>query len=666
MKKLISFLTIFVFAFSLSIVFTSDQAFAAKKKKGGATLNLKARDGGSIIYGSVLNAKENEVKAKLPKNLLSAIRSTGVDGLSITITKLADKAGDTSNIYTLNPSDSVDLFGKFININLLSSLTDVAGSTYTAGALPEGKYELSIVAGNSIIKGNFDYKPPVVVVGTVSGDSGTCSGGTNQVNTIGGDALSRSVALSNCSYFNEVQAARITDTKKARKLRLQIAEGDTTAATSETPPAEEVPSEEEIDLAISQAVTPEGILSAPVELNPEDNGSVQYDITPSSTEIVQNALSLLSDEGELSEEDLALAEDILRGEVNATSVEEIEGEIEGLAEGEEDDFIFDPSCPSKIEALFTGTLPEEGDFSDEQLLAFAHKVIDAINSGELTNCLPKFVSEKILPALEGKGDKGLIAFAKRFIFHMEEDQRGPDPKMICKELDRGLQFLKECRGRFCPPPPCFPSEMRDLLKGTCPDVLALVPEGKCVEGPRACNIMGPPPGFGGPGFGPPGGGFGPPPGDFGGGFGPPPGDFGGGFGPPPGSFGGGFGPAPSDFGGGFGPPGFIRKAQTFGEEDFGEDEGCIDFKPPEPPNFCVECASDDDCHGPKDKDPNAECDMPTIACIPIMDFDGNERKVCHLNGKPKDPFSCREFPGPDQQECDVRPLGLAKVSCRPR
>ena len=83
MKKLISFLTIFVFAFSLSIVFTSDQAFAAKKKKGGATLNLKARDGGSIIYGSVLNAKENEVKAKLPKNyfpesLVSSSRSVGV------------------------------------------------------------------------------------------------------------------------------------------------------------------------------------------------------------------------------------------------------------------------------------------------------------------------------------------------------------------------------------------------------------------------------------------------------------------------------------------------------------------------------------------------------------------------------------------------------------
>ena len=126
-KKIFSILTIFVFLFSCN-VFTIE-AEAKKKKGGGSTLSLKARDGGNIIYGSVLNSNENELKAKLSKAALTAIRDVGVENISITITKIAKQEGEASNIYTSNPTDSVDLFGKFLVINLLASLTDVAGST---------------------------------------------------------------------------------------------------------------------------------------------------------------------------------------------------------------------------------------------------------------------------------------------------------------------------------------------------------------------------------------------------------------------------------------------------------------------------------------------------------------------------------------------------------
>ncbi|MBI2995757.1 MAG: hypothetical protein HYY52_03520, partial [Candidatus Melainabacteria bacterium] len=626
MKKLFSIITILIFVINYCLVF--DEAFAAKKKpkaKSGSTLTLKSRDGSNIIYGSVLNSKENEIKAKLSGKILTAIRKEGLENITVTLTKLAN-AGETSNIYTLNPSESLDLFGKFLVINLLASLTDVAGSTYTAGALPEGNYELSITAGDVTAKGQIEYAPPTVLVGNVTSDAG-CSGGTQVVKDLSGSPLSRTVALANCTYFNEVPANRVDDTKKARKLLHQETTGDSTEPSADVPDAP--PAEDNTPIAISEAIvtTEEGgidTVKAPVELDPEQNGDVQYDINSSTTADVDNAL-LAGDE--------ELIEEILQGEVDPTKLteeEDIIGGIVGEIEEEDEDFRPDPSCGPKVIALLDSVSEKP---TKEELLEFANKVIAAIE-GDFKSCVPKFVSEKIVPAIKNKGDAALIAFAKEFIFHAEEMEGGPggpDPERICPEIERGLAFLKGCKGRFCPPPPCFPEEIRKI----CPS-LASFPVGKCQEGPKACGLKGPPPGFGpgGPGFGPGGPGFGP----GGPGFGP----GGPGFGPPGGEFAGpGFGP----------PPGFMRLAQQTSDEP---EDGCIDFKPPEPPNFCAPCESDDDCHGPKagDQDPNAECDLPTIACVTSSDFDGNEKKVCHLNGKPKDPYTCREFPGPDPaQQC---------------
>ena len=663
MKKIFSYLIVFVLAFACCSYFICDPVHAKKKGGnksssggGGLALKLKARDGGTVVFGSVLNPKENEMKAKLPKKALRAIQDAGIDDLSIQITQLVKGEGDTSNIYTLNPSDSVDVFGKFLVINLLASLTDVAGSTYTAGALPEGKYDVTITAGDLTISGQFDYKPPVVVVGNVSSDAG-CSGGTQQVTDLGGDPLGRTVALSNCSYFNEVQANRTTETTKSRKLLHQeSSEEEVADAPVEDTTTEE--SVEESEIAISEAIvtTDEGTieeLSAPIELNPDLNGEVQFDINENTTDIVNNALGFVGD-------DIEFAKEVLKDEVKATSIEEIEGAINDIGDG--DDAEFDPSCAGK----FVAKLDEVSDNpSASELLEFGRKLIDSFTNGDLVGCTPSFI-QKIINLVNSKGDDGLIAFAKQFIFHVEEMENefeggGPNPERICQELERGLSFLKECKGRFCPPPPCFPEGLRNVLGMTCPSVLALVPEAKCEAGPRACGLR-PNPGFGpGPGgFGPggPGGpGFGGDP--FGGpggpGFGGDP--FGGPGGPGFGSTGFNGDPCHSDdpnVNGFTGPNGecVFEPVNEFGfgfktnvkAQSIGGEEDCIEFKPPEPPSFCKPCATDDDCTGPKEADPNSSCQLPVIACVSITDFDGVEKKVCHLNGPPKDPFSCREFP----------------------
>ena len=297
MKRIFSIFTIFVFTFVCSTFFISNEAYAGKKKKKGNSANLviKARDGSGTVYGSVLNSKQNEVKIKLPASLLSAIRKEGLENISVNITKVTSKAGEASNIYSLSTEDSLDLFGKILVINLLSSLTDVAGSTYTAGALPEGKYELTVTAGEATVTGNFEYKPPVVVVGNVTGNDGTCSGGTQQVNAISGDPLSRVVALSDCSYFNEVPASRVTDTGKTRTIRHQELSGgsdtpDNDAGESEPP-----------QIGISIANTADGdVLKAAIPLNSDDNGQVQYDIDPSTTEAVDLVLNFAGDDVDLS------------------------------------------------------------------------------------------------------------------------------------------------------------------------------------------------------------------------------------------------------------------------------------------------------------------------------------------------------------------------------
>ncbi|MBI3589872.1 MAG: hypothetical protein HY094_00645 [Candidatus Melainabacteria bacterium] len=668
MRKFLSLIC--VVAFTLSMSFQYDAAYAGKKKKpsggSGNSITLKSRDNSNTVYGSVLNSKENEVRAKLTSKLLAAIRKTGLDNVSITLTKIAENEGDTSNIYTLNTSDSVDLFGKVLVINILSSLTDVAGSTYTAGALPSGTYELSITAGDVTAKGNIVYAPPTVVVGNVTGSNGTCSGGTQQVNSLAGQSVSRVVALSNCSYFNEVQARKATSKKtKTKKLLNQTTDtmvGDATASdtTTTADAGSGNANSQEPDIAISEAVTGDGeVLAAPVELNPNENGKVQYDIDTNTTEAVNAAKQLLEDEnGNVDENQL---KDALKGSVNPQAISSAESDIENIANGgPEDQFNFDPSCPGKLLAAI-GDITQ--DSSNDQLLALGKKLVDALQNGDLAKCVPPFVG-KIITEVQKQGDVGLIAFAKRFIFHINEmanNNNGPDPKEICAHLGDGLRALKDCKGSFCPPPPCFPQEMRDLLKQGCPDLLTLVPENKCQEGPRACGLNGPPGGPGGFPGGP--GGFPGGPGGFPGGPGGFPGGPGGFPGGPTSGFPGGLSGFPGGPTSGFpgGPtsgfptgPTTTTHAQVTGTQPGSQggnqgDQGCISFKPPEPPNFCAPCTTNDDCHGPKEQDPNAKCSLPKVACVSLTDFDGNPQKVCLLDGPPKNPFTCEEFPHPPDQ-----------------
>ena|GEM_PF-6291918 len=604
MKKFISlFIALIILVnYCPHFVFESSAKAGGKKsntKASSSAISLKARDGGNIVYGSVLNAKENEVKAKLTPKQLTAIRKTGLDNVSVSLTKVA-KVGEVSSTYTLKPSDSLDLIGKQLVINLVSSLTDSAGSTYTAGALPEGTYQLTITAGDKTINGTFDYKPPTVLVGNVSGKSGTCTGGTEQVNDIAGQSLSRTVALSNCSYFNEVQANR--GTKKSRTL-LNLASGTSGASTGVSG-----------EVAISEAITPEGILKAAVDLNPDNNGKVKFDITASTTATVNSAQNLIAGDGttNLTSDEKNALKDALSTSVKSTSVEDSGNQIEAIGNsGSKDDFQFDPACPGKFDALLKGVSPNP---SDAELLALGKKILAAIaDPNGIGKCVPPFVS-KIVDLVKSQGDNGLIAFAQKFIFHTSEEQKqqqGPDPAELCQHFGSDIKRMKA----QCPQCslPCIPDQIKELLNKVCQDVVALF--GKCQDSPVAC-------GFGGPGSGQfPGG-----PGGFPGG---------------PGGFTGGpQGP------GGTTQPGV--KTQIANNNDQGS-EGCIQFRPPAHP--CQPCDKlGDKCISGKPAENCPGKNFPSGICKQVNDADGKPavddagkpRLLCVLDSAPINAFNCEE------------------------
>lgn len=613
-KKIFTFLNVLIITFVLNCTTFQYKVLAKKLPKQETTLTLKARHGGNIVYGSVLNSKENEVKAKLPKKVLAQVKKEGIENLSITITKLIEKKGEKSNIYTLKPSDSVNLFGKTVVINLLNSLKDVTGSIYTAGALQEGTYELALSADKVIVKGNFVYKPPVVTVGNVTTKSGKCVDGIHQINDLTGEKISEIVALSNCSYFNEVQANRIEKTKKSRKLLHQEVtdgttpplEGTTTippeeAATTPTegitttppegvttipPEGEEVATKEEstVEIAIAEAVatTSDGEiekLSAAIELDPENNGKVEFNIDESTTQVVNSALDFIQ-----VEEDLEFAQEVLKEEVEAApfkgteaeASEEVEPEEE-KPEAKEEEFEFDPECNSKF-ASIVATLPLNP--SGQELLDIGNSVIAQVENGELKNCFPKFIKD-IIEFAKSREDVGIIAFAKKFIFHVKETQgnlESPNLDQLCIDLKKEIKLFESCKEGFCPPPPCIHPDIRETLKKSCPEILALVPLSKC-EGPRvACDTKGGP-------------------------------------------------------------------VEILGAS-------CIDFESADSPNLCEPCNSDADCFNPKEV-PETNCTLPINVCrADILDYYGTplgkvqaveSKGICYFNGTPKNPFTCEEL-----------------------
>lgn len=488
-KKIFTFLNVLIIAFVLSCTTFQYKVLAEKKSKQESTLILKARSGGNIVYGSVLNPKENELKAKLPKKILKG----NTKEISITLTKLI-KENESSNIYTLKPADSISVFGKLLVINVLASLTDVNGSIYTAGALPDGTYELTLRIGELTAKGKFEYKTPVLVVGNVTTKGGKCVGGTQQVNSLQGKSISNVVALtSNCLYFNEVQASRINDKQEQKKRKHLYQSTDTTgteipASSPNTIDTTNTTTEEAKEIAISEAIatTSDGgieELTAAIELDPENNGEKRFDINENTTQITENAIDFIQGEEEVvSEEDLEFTEEILQGEVKATLIEEEVPEVK-------EEFVFDPTCTSKFTDL-TNTISSTP--TREELLDFGKRVIALIENGELKNCIPPFIT-KIIDKTKSKGDTGFISFAKKFIFHTKEiegDLEGPNLNKICIQLKEGIKLFETCKGGFCPPPPCIHPNVRETLKETCPELLALVPTSKCEEGRGACEING--------------------------------------------------------------------------------------------------------------------------------------------------------------------------------
>ena len=643
-----------------------EPAFAAKDS---SNLSFKTRDGSDIVYGSVLKAKENEIKTKLSPKAFKAVREAGVENLSVSITKLASE-NETSSVCVIS-TENLDLFGKVLLINVLPC-TNTGGATVTAGALDDGKYRLSIIAGSQTFQGSFQYKRPVVAVGNVSSTNGNCMGGTNQINSLTGSAISPTVALSNCSYFNEVQAERVAQTvggkgKKPKKkgnkrvsLSQQLEDNSSSSGSNEEGVAAGDVNGDGFyqdetgfssDTAISEAVitTDEGLIEekkAAINLDPEKNGDVQFDIDDNSTAVVDNALDFLGKQGEdLSEEDLKIIEDTLKDEVDVTLLcDETSPDCKSIIEGVDNEPLDFQKCNVQLDLDLANSVSENP--TQEELVALGQKIINLLqdDTNNFKFCFPPFVLEKIVPFIQEKGNDGFVKFAQGFLDNVKNSGGRPDPKNICAKLKDGLGFLKECKGQGCPPAPCFPDEIRTILKSSCPELLALLPENKCEVGPVACNLKEPPKFGPGPNFDPVVEFCKKNPAD------------------PKCVFLGNINKVrSSESKAQFTPP----QGPSGGEGFTGFPPGsgpqeCFDIGKQEQPSICKPCETNNDCFGPEARDittkEGVSCRLPAVICK-SLEVGSAVKKVCLFEDTPKDPLSCKPLPLPPEAVIcsDLRP-----------
>ena len=711
MRRIISCLVLFSFVLNNSLLVVSP---AYAKKAGSTSLSIKTSDGSNTVLGSILSPRSNRLKIKLTKDLANAIRSEGIDSAEITITKIADE-NDTSNIYSIS-SDDVDLIGKNLVFDVVPC-TDASGATVTAGALPSGTYTLTITVGNVTASGSFSFEPPAVVVGTVDpGSSGSCTGGTNSVNSVSGSQLGQLVALSsNCTYFNEVRASRKIGKKgKKGKNRLAYQEDGTSTSSgdaTEPEPFYEDPVVGETNVAVSEntvTVTDEETgdteieeISAPVTLDPENENGNSTPVDENTDAAYEQALDLVvgdqNDDGVTDEEDLqevaddpevleqleeALADSAVSEEVTDDGTT---GDVNGTPFQPADD------CGSKIMAI-VGTV-DLMSLTDDDLKSIGGKLIPEIQSGSLVNCVPPFVKD-FIPNLfnsicgdsNTQCDNGLITFAKKFLFNLGRNENRPpeDPKQICQDLENRLAKASSCMGDGCPPLPCFTGDFRDKLASekSCEAVLKLLPT-DCQLPPPVCNLQ--PRGPQGPSGGTSGQTPPPPPDGGTSGQTPPPPPDGGTSGqtppPPAGGTSGQTPPLPA--GGTSGQlvaqisPGAGPLGNTGGQPPQGGDQ-CMDAGRPQEASICKPCntAGPEGCFGPEQRTVTASdgvttCILPQVQCIPFTSlgatspdamFDGiclfgdGDLTVGEEDDKPKDPKTCKPFPFDPKLGCpQLRP-----------
>lgn len=214
------------------------------------SLKITSLQGKKVVYGSILDREENKVLIKLPRKQLSAIRKAGKENIYITISQIAESAGERVNIYFLNPKDSVSIVRKSLEVDLFQDLVDINGVRFKPDSLKAGKYKLLLTVDEKIFEGAFEYKTPVVIAGNLNINNGNCPGGINSITDLNGHTLSGLVSLNDCSYLNEVRR-------------------------------------DKINVAISKIITHEGIFYAPIELDASKNGEARYEVNLETTKAVQ-------------------------------------------------------------------------------------------------------------------------------------------------------------------------------------------------------------------------------------------------------------------------------------------------------------------------------------------------------------------------------------------
>lgn len=257
MKKIITFLIL------LSFLIGNNQVLAIKNDSQIAqSLIVLGNDGVSIVSGSVLNPKQDEINIFLSRTVANKIRKTGLDKLSVTLTS----AFDSTKTY-LVPSDAASIQKKVLNkksgkylVLSLFNLANLSGVTTPPSALPSDNYKLKITGGDlDIATDTFTYQTPALIVGTVDSESP----GLVSVEDLSGGTISERTVATNPSgtFFTEVRANKIGANGKTRTYL----KGQTTQT-------------EKIDTGIVHAVTTDSDLKAIVPLdNNVDNNAAKVD-----------------------------------------------------------------------------------------------------------------------------------------------------------------------------------------------------------------------------------------------------------------------------------------------------------------------------------------------------------------------------------------------------
>lgn len=446
MKKLLTHLVFLLLGISLCLSLLSSEAIAAKKSKKDSSaqelLKVINNSGETVVYGSVLSPKEDEVNINLSKKVLKKIRTVGIENLSISLTSSLD----STKTY-LVPSDAINLGRKKINetsgkylIISIFNLSTPSGITISPSSLPAGNYKLRVQGKDlDITTDAFNYQTPALIVGTV--DSNTT--GLVTVEDLQGNNISgRTVTTNpNGTFFTEVRANKINNNTKARKhLKSQVDNNE----ENNTGNTEQII--EEIDTGIVHVVTDQDLLAiTPLDNDPENNAALAdkpLEVNESST-LTAN---------------LAMENEELAAEVAKDKLEELESSDEDSDEFSDEFNGNDFTCDIGDIGQFADKCPD----SEEDTEIFASIGAQFKEFVKNADCsFPEFrLIKKIIPLLPD------FANAQIGIGYCEINRETNDDRP-CEIYSEILKEYKAGNIDEIPCPPPFCEQFKDIKPPIC-------------------------------------------------------------------------------------------------------------------------------------------------------------------------------------------------------